>query len=71
MFHTDNQGLEESNLTLSNSRAKAVVEYLIKKGVPTEQLTYQGLGESEPIASNEKEEGRRLNRRVEFVILKN
>jgi outer membrane protein OmpA-like peptidoglycan-associated protein len=68
--HTDDQGSEEDNLSLSEDRAKAVAQYLIDKGISEQRLTSQGFGESNPIASNEEEKGRKLNRRVEFVILK-
>lgn len=69
--YTDNQGEKDSNLILSKNRAMAVVQYLTSKGIAMERLSYQGLGEGEPIASNDDDEGRKLNRRVEFVILKN
>jgi outer membrane protein OmpA-like peptidoglycan-associated protein len=67
--HTDSQGAESSNLKLSQSRAEAVVEYLVGKGVPAEKLRAKGYGESKPIKDNGTEEGRTANRRVEFVIV--
>lgn len=67
--HTDNEGTEEYNLDLSTRRANAVAEYLIGKGVPAERLTYEGYGFTKPKASNKTEEGRAINRRVEFTIL--
>ena len=67
--HTDNIGSEKYNLKLSQKRAEAVREYLIFKGVAPERLIAKGYGESKPIADNGTEEGRALNRRVEFVIL--
>jgi len=68
--HTDNQGEEAYNLTLSDNRAKAVVDYLVKKGIDNSRLSYKGYGESKPIASNDTKEGRAKNRRTEYVILK-
>ncbi len=67
--HTDNQGNEDYNLNLSNARAKATVDFLTKKGVDTNRVTFKGFGESIPIKSNETKEGRQQNRRVEFLIL--
>jgi outer membrane protein OmpA-like peptidoglycan-associated protein len=69
--HTDNVGSDETNLKLSDDRAKAVVDYLISIGVPATRITYKGYGETRPLSSNDDEEGRQLNRRVEFTILKN
>jgi OOP family OmpA-OmpF porin len=68
--HTDNIGKDEANLTLSENRAKAVVDYLISKGISNERLSNKGFGESVPVASNDTEEGRAQNRRVEFTIVK-
>lgn len=68
--HTDNEGTEEYNLTLSEARAKAVVDYLVSKGVPLERLSYKGYGFSRPKASNTSEEGKAINRRVEFTIMR-
>ncbi|MBN2804362.1 MAG: OmpA family protein [Deltaproteobacteria bacterium] len=68
--HTDNEGTKEFNLELSESRAKSVVEYLIGKNVDEKRLTYKGFGFDRPKASNETEEGRAINRRVEFKIEK-
>jgi len=67
--HTDNKGSRDYNLNLSRNRAKTVVEYLIKKGISSERLEYKGYAFDEPIADNNTEEGRQLNRRVEFKIL--
>ncbi len=66
--HTDNIGPEHSNWTLSEQRAKAVVEYLISKGIAAERLTPQGYGASRPIAESATDEGRWQNRRIEFSI---
>lgn len=67
--HTDNRGAKEYNLTLSRDRAKTVVDYLISKGIDSSRLEYKGYAFDEPIADNDTEEGRQLNRRVEFKIL--
>lgn len=66
--HTDNKGSYEYNKKLSQARAKSVVDYLIKKGIDKNRLSYRGASFDEPIADNETEEGRQLNRRVEFKI---
>lgn len=66
--HTDNQGDDGSNMTLSKNRAKSVVDYLIKNGINASRINAVGKGESKPVASNKTEEGRQKNRRVEFLI---
>lgn len=66
--HTDNVGADEDNLKLSNDRAASVVEYLTKGGIKSNRLTSKGFGETQPIDTNDTEEGRQLNRRVEFVV---
>lgn len=63
--HTDNIGSSESNKKLSENRAKAVMNYLIKKGIDPARLTAVGYGDTDPIADNETEKGRQMNRRVE------
>jgi OOP family OmpA-OmpF porin len=68
--HTDNAGDENRNKELSYNRAKAVATYLIAKGIKPENISYQGFGSSKPIDTNETEEGRKNNRRVEFKLLK-
>ena len=68
--HTDNKGSDDYNQKLSHKRARSVVENLISKGISGGRLEYKGYGESVPIASNDTEEGRQLNRRTEFKILK-
>ncbi len=68
--HTDNVGSDEFNLILSENRAKAVYNYLVNNGIDANRLQYKGFGESSPIATNDTEEGRAMNRRTEFVILK-
>ncbi len=67
--HTDNVGGDKYNQDLSENRARAVVEYLVGKGIPNERLIYKGYGKSEPIATNETDEGRQENRRTEFKII--
>lgn len=66
--HTDSLGSESYNLVLSQRRADAVRKYLISKGVAEGRLTAVGYGESEPVDTNETNEGRQTNRRVEFRI---
>ena len=68
--HTDNQGDFQLNLKLSEERIEQVKTYLISRGVPTERITTKGWGQTQPIASNATEERRKLNRRVEFTIVK-
>jgi outer membrane protein OmpA-like peptidoglycan-associated protein len=67
--HTDNRGSDEYNKNLSNLRAKAVFDRLIASGIDISRLTYVGFGEEKPIATNDTEEGRQLNRRTEFKVL--
>ncbi|KXK57538.1 MAG: OmpA family protein [Chlorobi bacterium] len=67
--HTDNIGSDQSNLRLSQNRATAVMEYLVQQGFPRNQIGAHGYGRSRPIATNDTEEGRSQNRRVEFTIL--
>lgn len=66
--HTDNVADETLNLTLSKARAKACIDYLISLGISKNRLTSEGFGSSKPLADNESEEGRAMNRRVDFVI---
>ncbi len=66
--HTDNVGAASSNLALSERRAKACYDYLVKKGISGSRISYAGYGETQPIADNASKEGRSLNRRVEFNI---
>ncbi len=67
--HTDNQGTVEHNRVLSESRAKAVVDYLISHGIAADRLEWHGYGKTLPIDSNDTPEGRQNNRRVEYQIL--
>jgi outer membrane protein OmpA-like peptidoglycan-associated protein len=66
--NTDNTGNEEKNRILSEARAKAVAEYLTSKNIDKSRIKYTGYGSSKPIASNDTEEGKQQNRRVEFII---
>lgn len=68
--HTDHVGSDDDNLKLSQSRVNAVMNYLLQKGIKQERISATGYGESKPVASNDTEEGRALNRRVEFTIVK-
>ena len=68
--HTDSLGPEEYNQMLSQRRANAVKKYLEKLGVDGKRINAVGYGESRPVAPNDSQEGRRLNRRTEFTILK-
>ena len=67
--HTDNTGKAADNLKLSNNRAKAVVDYLIAKGIEAVRLQYKGFGATRPVSDNATEEGRAGNRRTELTIL--
>jgi OOP family OmpA-OmpF porin len=67
--HSDSQGGEEMNLTLSQSRADSVLNGLLARRVLTSNLRAVGYGESRPIADNDTEEGREANRRIEFTLL--
>jgi outer membrane protein OmpA-like peptidoglycan-associated protein len=66
--HTDNMGGPQKNQQLSERRAQAVRDYLIREGVPADRIVAVGKGESEPVASNKTSAGRLQNRRVELVI---
>ena len=66
--HTDAAGGDAVNQTLSEKRAQAVMDYLVKAGLPTDRFTATGYGSTKPIASNDTEEGKAQNRRIEFVV---
>jgi len=68
--HTDNVGSPIYNKNLSQKRAAAVAQYLLQSGITTDRISYNGFGDEKPMAENNSEKGRRLNRRVEFVISK-
>jgi len=69
--HTDATGTEEHNLELSRERAQSVSNYLAQLGVDPARFTATGYGESQPIASNDTQEGRQQNRRVELAVMAN
>ncbi|MEX0348958.1 MAG: OmpA family protein [Paracoccaceae bacterium] len=65
--HTDRDGSEAANRALSEKRAQAVTDYLVQQGIGPERLVTVGYGESRPVVSNDTAEGKRRNRRIEFV----
>ena len=67
--HTDNIGGEEFNQNLSDARAKAVMREIIKRGIEEKRLRARGFGMSQPVAPNDSERNRALNRRTQFVVL--
>jgi outer membrane protein OmpA-like peptidoglycan-associated protein len=67
--HTDNLGSDEFNRVLSEQRAAAVAQWLIAHGTSAARLVSKGYGTSRPVASNDSEQGRTKNRRVEFRVL--
>lgn len=67
--HTDNVGDDNLNMKLSHDRARSVREYLVNGGVLPERVQAKGYGELNPVATNDTEEGRKANRRTEFIIL--
>lgn len=68
--YADNTGGDEYNQKLSAQRAQAVVEYLVNMGIDAKRLASKGYGSQNPVADNNTEEGRKMNRRVEFVVIK-
>lgn len=68
--HTDDVGTDEDNQVLSEARAKSVYQYLIDKGIDSSRLAFKGFGETQPVAGNDTEAGRKQNRRTEFLIVK-
>jgi outer membrane protein OmpA-like peptidoglycan-associated protein len=68
--HTDSRGSDDYNLKLSDNRAKSVRDYILSKGIAANRVVSKGYGETKPVASNETDEGRQFNRRVEFTITK-
>jgi outer membrane protein OmpA-like peptidoglycan-associated protein len=69
--HTDNVGKKEANQLLSLNRAKSVVNYLVGKGINANKLLPKGFGDAKPVASNDTEEGKTLNRRTEINVVSN
>jgi outer membrane protein OmpA-like peptidoglycan-associated protein len=68
--HTDNRGLHDLNMKLSRERVNTVKAYIVSKGIDTRRISGKGFGGTRPIADNDVDETRALNRRVEFVIVK-
>jgi OmpA-OmpF porin, OOP family len=66
--HTDGDGDDASNQTLSEKRAQAVIDYLVKAGLPADRFTAVGYGSTQPVAANDSDEGKAQNRRIEFVV---
>jgi outer membrane protein OmpA-like peptidoglycan-associated protein len=66
--HTDNVGRDEYNQNLSERRSRAAANFLISEGVATSRIITRGLGETEPVATNDTDAGRQQNRRVEVAI---
>jgi outer membrane protein OmpA-like peptidoglycan-associated protein len=67
--HTDNIGDPAKNQKLSEERVKVIKDYLLKNGIDGSRVTGKGYGGTKPVASNENEETRKMNRRVEFTIV--
>ncbi len=67
--HTDNVGNIQANQVLSENRAKSVYQYLISNKIDASRLVFKGYGETQPVAPNDSEEGRKRNRRTEFKII--
>lgn len=68
--HTDNVGAADANLKLSQSRAEAVKNYLVKKGIDAARVQAKGYGDTQPIESNDTDAGKKRNRRTEVRIIK-
>lgn len=68
--HTDNQGDFDENLRLSKQRVDVVKDYLVKNGVAANRISTRGYGPTRPIANNNKEVTRQMNRRVEMTVVK-
>jgi OOP family OmpA-OmpF porin len=66
--HTDTDGENAANQALSEKRAQAVVDYLVKAGLPASRFTAIGYGSTQPVATNDSDEGKAQNRRIEFVV---
>jgi outer membrane protein OmpA-like peptidoglycan-associated protein len=66
--HTDALGDEATNLALSRARAQAAVDYMVANGLPPERVVARGVGEAEPVATNDTPEGQQANRRIEASV---
>jgi OOP family OmpA-OmpF porin len=69
--HTDNRGNAHQNLKLSQSRVDKIKSYLVSKGIQSRRVKGEGYGDKKPVSMGNTEESHRLNRRVEFRIIKN
>lgn len=69
--HTDSDGTEQYNKSLSERRAKTVSDFVIMQGITPSRFSVVGLGEGEPVASNDTPDGKRMNRRVEIAVFAN
>jgi len=67
--HSDNTGSAENNLSLSQRRSKLLVNYLISRGISNKRLIATGFGGTKPVAPNFLEKDRKLNRRIDFIII--
>lgn len=68
--HTDNRGADAKNMTLSQERAKSVAAYLVQRGIDEKRLEAVGFGETRPIGPNTTKQGRAMNRRIEFEVIR-
>ena len=66
--HTDSDGEEPANQALSEKRAQAVTDYLVKAGLPANRFSAVGYGSTQPIAGNDTDQGKAQNRRIDFVV---
>jgi OOP family OmpA-OmpF porin len=66
--HTDTDGEDAFNQALSEKRAQAVTDYLVKAGLPANRFTAMGYGSTQPVATNDTDQGKAQNRRIEFVV---
>ena len=66
--HTDSDGDDSFNQSLSERRAQAVADYLVKAGMPADRFKPMGYGSAQPIAANDTDEGKAKNRRIDFIV---
>ena len=66
--HTDADGEDAFNQALSEQRAQAVIDYLVRAGLPPSRFTAVGHGSTQPVAGNDTDEGKAQNRRIEFLV---
>ena len=66
--HTDADGDQDGNQTLSEKRAQAVSDYLVRAGLPANRFTAVGYGSTQPLAGNDTDDGKAQNRRIDFVV---